>query len=251
MTNVPDPGETDAAESDDASASTRGRLLSAGVELMLERPIGTGLSHVKATEVSRRAGLSHGAFYHHWPSQEDFQEELFEHILGLGRNADEVASFMARMAEVDQDEPAESIRRAMNSSFGEVDLIPWRLWVALVARNDPGIDERLGERYRSVSEAYIPNVEAVFDELGLRTRAPIDVERLVILVDALWEGLALRRTVAPDLVDGQSAEDEHGRTWTLYALGVAAMLLGALEPHGDFDGSLLDAIRRFVFSPPE
>jgi hypothetical protein len=132
-----------------------------------------------------------------------------------------------------------------------MDLIPWRLWVALVARNDPSIDERLRERYRSVAEAYISNVETVFDELGLRTRAPIDVERLVILVDALWEGLALRRTVAPDLVDGQSAEDEHARTWTLYALGVAAMLLGALEPDGERDGSLTQAIRRFVFSPRE
>jgi AcrR family transcriptional regulator len=251
MSNPPELTERGLDEAHDDDRTTRGRLLAAGVELMLERPIGTGLSHVKATEVSKRAGLSHGAFYHHWPSQDDFQAELVEHVLDLGRSSNEVASFMTRMAEVDQGQPAESIRRAMNSSAGEMDFIPWRLWLALVARNDPNIDARLADRYHSVADAYVPNVEAVFDAFGLHTRPPIDVQRLVVLVDALWEGLALRRMIAPDLVDGQQTEDDSGNTWSLYALGVGAILLGALDTDDGSRESLTEAIEHFVFSRRE
>ena len=217
---------------------------------MLEYPIGTGVSHVKATEVSKRAGLSHGAFYHHWASQDDFQDELLEHVLALGRSTDEVASFLHRMANVDPSHPAESLRRAMNSSFEEVDLVPWRLWLALLARNDPGVDLQLGKRYRDLVNAFEPGVASVFNDLGLGLRSPIDVRRLIVLVDALWEGLALRHTVAPDLVDGQGATDEHDRVWSLYALGVAIILLGTLSPDAPGMASLSDAIDRLGITRP-
>lgn len=225
--------------------STRDRLLAAGVELMLDHPVGGGLNHVKATEVSRRAGLSHGAFYHHWRSQDDFQDELIEHVLDLGRSVQEVSSFVSRMARIDQDNPVESLRLAMNSSFAEAEAIPWRLWMALVARNDPSVDYRLAKRYRQVSAAYTPEVAAVFHDLGVGVRRPIDVERLVVLIDALWEGLALRNTVAPDLVDDQEAVDEDGGVWSLYALGVAAILLGALHTGSSEHSGLPEAIRAF------
>lgn len=230
--------------SDPGGRSTRTRLLDAGVELMLEQPTGTGFSHVRAIEVSRRAGLSHGAFYHHWASQDDFQAELLEHVLSMGRSPNELASFTERMTHVDPEDPAGSIRRAMNSSFEQANLVPWRLWVALVARNEPAIDEKLADRYRQVSEAFQPSVEAVLRDVGLRPRSPIDAKRLDVLVDSLWEGLSLRRTVAPELVDGLEASDERGETWSLYALGVTALLLGALEPIDDHDGTINETIER-------
>lgn len=226
--------------------TTRERLLAAGVELMLDRPIGTGLQHVKATEVSRRAGLSHGAFYHHWSSQEEYQEELLEHVLDLGRHPHEAQSFIERVAHADTVGATEAVRASMNAGFAEADLVPWRLWVALVARNDPDIDRRIEDRYREISDAYAPAVVEVFARLGLRPRSPVDLDRLTILVDALWEGLALRHAVAPDLIDGRVAQDRNGDDWSLYALGVALMVVGAMEPESDSPTDLLDAIDRLA-----
>lgn len=228
--------------------TTRDRLLAAGVDLMLDRPVGTGLGHVKATEVSRRAGLSHGAFYHHWASQEDYQAELLEHIMDLGRHPHEASSFIERVADVDTIEAAEAVRRSSNTSFSEAEVLPWRLWVALVARNDPEIDRKLEQRYRAIADAYGPAVEEVFDRLGLVARAPIDLERLTTLVDALWEGLALRHTVAPELIDSQAVVDREGDTWSLYALGVAVILLGAMEPATGPPVDLLAAIDHLAVS---
>ncbi len=231
--------------------TTRDRLLAAGVELMLDRPVGTGLGHVKATEVSRRAGLSHGAFYHHWASQEDYRAELLEHIMDLGRHPQEASLFIERVTDVDTLEAAEAVRRSSNTGFSEAEVLPWRLWVALVARNDPEIDRRLEQRYREIADAYSPAVEEVFDRLGLVARSPFDLERLTTLVDALWEGLALRHTVAPDLIDSHAATDRKGDTWSLYALGVAVILLGAMEPAAGPHIDLLTAVDNLAISARE
>ena len=223
---------------------TRDRLLAAGIELMVETPVGTGVNHIKATEVSRRAGLSHGAFYHHWSSQEDFQIELLHHAIQLGRNPAEADQFRKRVEAADLTNPSEAIRTVMNEAFEEADLVAWRIWVALLARNDPQTDALLRDRYQEVVDAYTPAVAEAFGPLMLRIRPPMDLDRLSVLTDALWEGLALRRTVDADAIDGASATDRFGKEWSLYALGAAAMLVGCTEPIGGVETDLLDAIDR-------
>src|SRR3954454_24055329 len=53
---------------------TRARLLAAAKEIFEEH----GFLEARITDISERAGLSHGAFYHHFDSREQFSRELAE-----------------------------------------------------------------------------------------------------------------------------------------------------------------------------
>ena len=59
-----------------SSSDTRERLLAAGVELLYEAGVVSGVGHVKLAAVAARAGYTAGAVYRCWPSQQDFHRDL-------------------------------------------------------------------------------------------------------------------------------------------------------------------------------
>jgi AcrR family transcriptional regulator len=217
---------------------------------MLEQPVGTGLDHIRATAVSERAGLSHGAFYHHWASQDDFRQELLALIIEQGRSPDEADRFRDRFSSADLTVPAESFRRAMNESFAEASSLEWRAWVSLLARNDPGIDEMLRNRYTDVMEAFRQAYQKSLEELDLELIPPIDLDQLNLLIDALWEGLAMRATIDPETVRSTGWVDDNGNIWSIYALGVAALYAGTLQRRGADQPSSLELLAGLVPAPP-
>lgn len=52
------------------AAEGRRALLDAGRALLDERPAAWPLDHIRLTEVADRAGVSVGALYHYWESQD-------------------------------------------------------------------------------------------------------------------------------------------------------------------------------------
>ncbi len=56
-------------------------LLEAGRDHLYEHPLGEPLDHVRVTDIVDRLGLSIGAVYHYWDSQDDYRDDLLELLL--------------------------------------------------------------------------------------------------------------------------------------------------------------------------
>ena len=70
-----------------SSVDRREDYLEIGARMALEFDARThrgeveGLANVRIADVARRAGVSKGALYHIWPTQEAFRRELVAHLL--------------------------------------------------------------------------------------------------------------------------------------------------------------------------
>src|SRR5947207_2528835 len=58
---------------------TRRDLLEAGLRLLAEDPAASAFGHLKAGRVAAEAGRTSGAFFHHWPSQDDYVLDLIDY----------------------------------------------------------------------------------------------------------------------------------------------------------------------------
>ncbi|QWA10013.1 TetR/AcrR family transcriptional regulator [Sodalis ligni] len=63
----------------DHLADNRRRILDAAAQLMREQ----GFENVSIADVTKAAGLTHGAFYNHFKSKDDLIAKVFEHVLFL------------------------------------------------------------------------------------------------------------------------------------------------------------------------
>jgi AcrR family transcriptional regulator len=129
-------------------------LLEAGRDHVYEHPLGEPLDHVRVTDIADRVGLSIGAVYHYWDSQDDYRDDLIDLLLSadeypaVGRTGEVVADAIA------DDPPLEELVRAAASiSFDGLAELPGpeRLVLAMVAYGDDQIDARLRVQSRELS----------------------------------------------------------------------------------------------------
>ena len=189
---------------EERSDATRGRVLDATVECLVER----GYAGTTTSEVQKRAGVSRGALLHHFPSRADLLTAAVRHLI-------EARQGSMRQAAMQLPAGRERVQRVIEvlwSTFsGTLFWAAMELWLA--ARTDPDLrrsllpQERwLGGRIRTWCDelfgaelAAHPNYEAFLETLlesmrghalgdGLRGRrqpSQVPVERWVRLADAL------------------------------------------------------------------
>lgn len=226
----PDEGTT---KRDQRALQTRDSLLSAGLEILYEQPTGKAFSHVSANAVSGRAGVTIGAFYHHFPTQAAYLDALFDRMYhrGLGAGGiDEALDVVGQVA-------------AAGGSFGDAiqagilanleALDPNGLFRAaqvMLLGDPPGLqsDEirrvMIG-RHERTAEAY----EGMRVALGREWREPFDAGAVSALVAAMLEGAATRKVAL-----GGDAELPH----EVVAWAVCALIpLITREPHETADAA--------------
>jgi AcrR family transcriptional regulator len=166
------------------TATTRGALLDATVDCLIER----GYRRVTTTEVAHRAGVSAGALLHHFPTKADLLCAAVGHLFDQ-RNA-EFRKAMADLApEVDRVDAAIDL---LWSSFSGPTFLAWlELWVG--ARTDPEVAEAVVRLDRE----FMASSEAIFRELFAEETAldPALPRTALGLIFALMDGLALARSV--------------------------------------------------------
>jgi AcrR family transcriptional regulator len=203
-------------------------LLEAGRDHLYENPLGEPLDHVRITDIVDRLGLSIGAVYHYWDSQDDYRDDLLELLLSpeqlpaVQDAGDAVGTAVA-------EDPAfeELVRTAAVISFeglaatAERERLTW----ALMAYEDAEIDQRLGAQSREVSHRWAALFAEHFPSYGLEPRPPFTYDSLAVVLMAMVQGLHMRRTIDPDTVDG---ELEPG--WDLFASAALAFILSASRP---------------------
>jgi len=168
------------------SASTRGRLLDATIECLLE----LGYARTTTPEIARRAGLSRGAQLHHFPTKGELVTTAVEHL--FERRITEFRRAFATLP-ADTDRAAAAIDHLWSSFSGPTFYAALELVVA--ARTDP----ELRRSVAAVDERFGENVRRTFRDLFPAPARPAPFfEVLPNFIFALMEGLALGRIVYPD-----------------------------------------------------
>ena len=92
---------------DDATTSTSVPSIVADAGTASADDAGLALAHVRLAEVAERAGVTKGALYHIWPSQEAFWHDLLEHLMAEQRLAgiERVKEIIAEIEAFPDDHP--------------------------------------------------------------------------------------------------------------------------------------------------
>jgi AcrR family transcriptional regulator len=190
---------------------TRRRLLEAGLELLRRDSVGNVLSQVKSAKVAREAGLTEGAFFHHWPTQAAYLEDLFDHALATDRFewTNRVAADSLRELAEGGDLSVLTRRIAAKLVTGLSDDTSFQVQAGLWARAD--VDEVVAERLRRLYHDTDRRFGALFQEAlesrGMRARAGHTYEEMARIANAILEGLVVRRRIDPDLVPAELLGD--------------------------------------------
>lgn len=189
------------------------------------------LADVKVAEVADRAGVTKGAVYHVWPSQEAYRHDLLARLLEQNRQAGvrEMVELLRDPAVLERD-PRETLRRYADFVFDALKDDPAffaRFSFFLYAAN-PEVGELLARGDDGVIEDFAPYVERYLELRGRRIRPPYTTALLLRSMNALFQGLCLRHRCSPELVE--SPERRHGEGSSLYADGVDALVEQFSEP---------------------
>lgn len=173
------------------SEETRARILRSALECFSR----SGYDATGVAEICAAAGVSKGAFYHHFPTK----QAVFIELLSAWLDA-----LDARFAEVRATAPtvpaalramARSARQVFSDARGQ---LPMYLEFWLQASREPAIWERTVEPYRRYEEYFAGLVRAGVAEGSLRPVDPLVAARALI---ALAIGLLLQGLAGPDGVD--------------------------------------------------
>jgi AcrR family transcriptional regulator len=211
--------------------------LAIGAELVAEAATvappdpGLALAHVKVADVAERAGVTKGALYHLWPSQEDYWHDLllflFEHdrLLGETAIADQADDLRAAFG---SDDPGDLIEHA-NLIFDLVKDDP-----AFLVRlgifsylYDEDVRARLDREYRAGVARFNDFLAWGLDQLGLRLRDGVSLEQYTVALISLLQGTILEYRIHPDRTPDAEVD---GRRVTLFAAGAIALTQGFTEP---------------------
>lgn len=174
-----------------AEATTKDRLLDAGLGMLLER----GYNHLGIQDVLAATGVPKGSFYHHFESKEDFGLQVIDRYM---------VAVHAGLEQCLGDERVEPLQRVRN--FFEATREKYR---------DEGylgcLLGGLGQELSGVSELFRKRIERCFQEIaeaiavcieqaieGGDLSRSIDARKLADLLVDCWEGAALRTRLVRD-----------------------------------------------------
>ena len=176
-------------------AETTARLLDAGIETIID----IGYARASAAIIAKRAGLSVGALFRHYPTMGDFMAAVGYEVLRR-----QLELFSKRVAEIPADRPAlESVLTVLRDVTGnDTNAVLYELMVA--ARTDGAL--------RSTLQHVLTEYAAKIDEVaaGVPGIDNLDPDLLPVvraLLTNAFDGAALLRGVlpTPDLEDKRIA----------------------------------------------
>lgn len=215
------------------------------MNMLLDRGVSAGVSHIRLQEVVRRAQLTTGAAYRLWADQEDFHQELAA-AFTRWRTDPPMAEVRGILDSLEPDRAKsweEVIRLTAAAHVRSIsgDDLPSRrhFMIALALRASAHGSEDLS---RASVERHLESVAEFADFYGVlmrshgyRMRAPLTVDDFAAAVAALGEGFcvqAIQGISHPTFnAEGTDAEAEvslAGGEWTLFAIAVRALVDGMM-----------------------
>jgi len=208
--------------------------LDAGVELLTEQTAarpdpGLAFAHVRVADVAARAGVTKGALYHLWDSQEAYWHDLLEFMLDEGRLAGmpAVTDATRELAEATDDLPtpvewADHVFERFKddpSFFARIGMLSYL--------HDGGVHSDLDEEFRASLAEFEAMVATSVRQLGRRPRVGTDLRDFSAAVAALMHGFCLEHRNDPDRTPEVVVQ---GRPQSLFASCITAFLDAFTEP---------------------
>ena len=203
----------------EAKELSRRALLDAGIEELADSLL-SPVANVKSSNVAERAGLTTGAFYHHWETQEAFQDELRSRIT----HSDQVLPTEERVSRSIGAVSAAVIRmlvRAESDDMFRSSL--WRVQLAMLAGQVPEDVDCARNEYEVWASRMADVYAAVIDAADLELRPGVTAAWLSRSISAIVEGFGLQRLAG-------FGPKRRNQGWREVELAVAALLVGALRP---------------------
>ncbi len=187
------------------------------------------LAHVKVADVADQAGVTKGAVYHVWPSQEAFRKDLLQRLLEQNRQAGirELHELLADPKLLPGD-PRAIMHRYADFVFEALKDDPafFARFSFFVYAANPEVAALLAQGDDAVVVDFGPVVEQYLELTGRRLRAPFTTELMLISINSLFQGLCLRYRTSPALVDRPIGPEQLGR----YAHGLESIVMHFSEP---------------------
>ena len=196
------------------------------------------VAHTGSTSRSPRtaaaAGVTKGAVYHVWPSQEDYRKDLLQRLLEQNRQAGirELHELLAD-PELLRADPRTIMLRYADYVFEALKDDPafFARFSFFVYAANPEVAELLASGDDAVVEDFGPVAEQYLALIGRRVRAPFTTALMMISINSLFQGLCLRYRTSPDLVEHPIGPDGLG----MYAHGLESIVMHFSEPIPDED----------------
>ena len=184
---------------EERSAETRGRLLEATIESLIE----AGYAGTTTRRVTELAGVSQGAQAHHFPHRVDLVASAFEHLA-----EQRMERYRARAEELPADRRAR-LRGMLDLLWDDFSSplfeVAAKLWVA--AADDPELRERLVPVERRI----YANVAEVAGEVAGEIADEPGFERHLTVAMNTVAGLGMMRAFDPQGRGGRNAQWEYHR----------------------------------------
>ncbi len=233
-------------------------ILKTGVEMLIERGLDGGCDHVGMgdvlAEVERTTGerITNASVYGRmWDTQADFHKELLLTAAEYYPDGEEKATLeQARVvlshADLQQSEGRRAALVEISRRAGAAHLRtlsesrPWQTWLAIwaITVSTPTLDDdtvrgpAISRRHEHAVNDFAVVLSEVLDAVGHRIKAGLTLTQLASSIYALSEGFALHDRFAPEHIvtlERPSGPNGDAQDWTLFAVGVEALLLHFTE----------------------
>ena len=162
------------------SARTRDSLIRSAIECLVE----AGYAYTTAVEVCRRAGVTRGAYHHHYASMNELMLDVVEFL------------YEDLAAQTFDSTPGDSLEALFRSAWARVQQPDYKavieLWLA--SRNDPELGETLAPAIAKLSELFAPTTDPRVAEMLAADPTLLPLYRLA---SEAMIGLALGRATSP------------------------------------------------------
>jgi AcrR family transcriptional regulator len=186
------------------------------------------LANVRVADVARRAGVTKGALYHIWESQEAYRRDLLAHLLEMERQT----GFEDTRTVIEELppglDPSSTMVRLSQYAFDRLKDDPacYTRFSFIAYAQHPDVREVLAPGSSDFGRYY----QSFLDETGRRLRPSVTMDHLFLLTEAYLFGCLLRYRTSPELVE--STVDTADGPTALYPFGLRALMEELTEPVG-------------------
>ena len=215
---------------------TRALLLETAIGALQRVGVTVGVAHIKLNEVAREAGLTTGAAYKCWDSQDHFHHDLAVATLGWRAKHTLTDTVEAIRDVVERHDPWQEVVRVGSERYLETSRCDPSFVSSIALRSVGSTHSDLAtaarDRLASALSSFADLYRAMFSVYGRELAEPYTLDHFTRTVAALSEGYVLQILSGHEhpMVHREFTDDRIGAEWTLFGCLVEQAITQMTRP---------------------